>query len=57
MPVKIRQHRVKTKPLSNFAQVKHDIPMLSLDNAFSDEDFFAFCQTYSRSFDTCSIIL
>ncbi|ACA32364.1 NAD-dependent DNA ligase LigA [Histophilus somni] len=34
--------RVGAKPLSNFAQVKHDIPMLSLDNAFSDEDFFAF---------------
>ncbi|MBN6711788.1 NAD-dependent DNA ligase LigA [Haemophilus haemoglobinophilus] len=35
-------HRVGAKPLSNFAQVTHEIPMLSLDNAFSDEDFLAF---------------
>ncbi|OOR96830.1 DNA ligase (NAD(+)) LigA [Canicola haemoglobinophilus] len=34
--------RVGAKPLSNFAQVTHEIPMLSLDNAFSDEDFLAF---------------
>ncbi|QEH08345.1 NAD-dependent DNA ligase LigA [Histophilus somni] len=34
--------RVGAKPLSNFAQVTHEIPMLSLDNAFSDEEFVAF---------------
>ena len=34
--------RVGAKPLSGFAQVTHEIPMLSLDNAFSDEDFAAF---------------
>lgn len=34
--------RVGAKPLSGFAQVTHEIPMLSLDNAFSDEDFVAF---------------
>ncbi|MGR6646376.1 NAD-dependent DNA ligase LigA [Avibacterium paragallinarum] len=34
--------RVGAKPLAGFAPVTHEIPMLSLDNAFSDEDFTAF---------------
>ncbi|QLB13773.1 DNA ligase (NAD+) [Bisgaardia hudsonensis] len=34
--------RVGAKPLDGFEQVKHEIPMLSLDNAFSDEEFTAF---------------
>ena len=34
--------RVGAKPLSGFAQIRHKIPMLSLDNAFSDEEFYAF---------------
>lgn len=34
--------RVGAKPLSGFAQITHEIPMLSLDNAFSDEEFQAF---------------
>lgn len=34
--------RVGAKPLSGFTQVRHEIPMLSLDNAFSDDDFYAF---------------
>ena len=34
--------RVGAKPLSGFAQIRHEIPMLSLDNAFSDDEFYAF---------------
>lgn len=34
--------RVGAKPLDGFAQVTHEIPMLSLDNAFSDEDLDSF---------------
>ncbi|MDU8923699.1 NAD-dependent DNA ligase LigA [Pasteurellaceae bacterium LIM206] len=34
--------RVGAKPLSGFAQVTHEMPMLSLDNAFSDQEFYAF---------------
>ncbi|WP_192829108.1 NAD-dependent DNA ligase LigA [Haemophilus parainfluenzae] len=34
--------RVGAKPLSGFAQIRHEIPMLSLDNAFSNEEFYAF---------------
>jgi len=34
--------RVSGTPLSKFAEVKHAVPMLSLDNAFSDEEVIAF---------------
>ena len=34
--------RVGGSPLSEFAEVTHEIPMLSLDNAFSDEEMGAF---------------
>ncbi len=34
--------RVGAKPLAAFAQVSHRIPMLSLDNVFSDEELVAF---------------
>ncbi len=34
--------RVGSKPLEGFSQIKHDIPMLSLSNAFSTDDVFAF---------------
>lgn len=34
--------RVGAAPLSAFVTVQHEVPMLSLDNAFSDEDLHAF---------------
>lgn len=34
--------RVGSTPLSEFTNVIHEMPMLSLDNAFSDEDLLAF---------------
>lgn len=34
--------RVGAQPLSEFSQVSHEMPMLSLDNAFSEEDMLAF---------------
>lgn len=34
--------RVGAAPLAQFAQVRHSVPMLSLSNAFSDEDIVAF---------------
>ena len=34
--------RVGEQPLSEFPEVTHEIPMLSLDNAFNDEDLSAF---------------
>lgn len=36
--------RVGAAPLKEFKEVHHKIPMLSLDNAFSDEDVIAFNQ-------------
>ena len=36
--------RVGGQPLSAFSQVRHEIPMLSLDNVFSDEELQAFEQ-------------
>ena len=34
--------RVGSAPLDSFQQVEHQVPMLSLDNAFDDEEFEAF---------------
>ncbi|QGN39078.1 NAD-dependent DNA ligase LigA [Klebsiella oxytoca] len=34
--------RVGAAPLAAFSQVRHEVPMLSLDNAFDEESFLAF---------------
>ncbi|SDZ76459.1 NAD-dependent DNA ligase LigA [Microbulbifer marinus] len=34
--------RVGAEPLSSFAEVRHEVPMLSLDNAFDDEELLEF---------------
>lgn len=44
--------RVGAKPLAKFNQVQHQIPMLSLDNAFDDESFFAFTKRIADNLDS-----
>ena len=43
--------RVGGAPLDKFGQVQHQVPMLSLDNAFADADFVAFCQRMADRLD------
>ncbi|MGF1758298.1 NAD-dependent DNA ligase LigA [Photobacterium sagamiensis] len=42
MTVDSPSQRVGGTPLDGFTQVKHELPMLSLDNAFNDEELQAF---------------
>lgn len=44
--------RVGEKPLKEFAEVQHEIPMLSLENAFTDEDVEAFNQRIQERLHT-----
>jgi DNA ligase (NAD+) len=44
--------RVGAPPLDKFETVEHSIPMLSLDNGFSDADIFEFDLRVKRSLDT-----
>ncbi len=41
--------RIGSKPLTAFAEVEHTVPMLSLDNAFSEEDIAAFYRRLQKS--------
>lgn len=34
--------RVGAAPLAAFSQIRHEVPMLSLDNVFDEESFLAF---------------
>ena len=47
--------RVGESPLSEFAEVRHEVPMLSLDNAFSDEDMIAFDKRVRDRLDVAEI--
>jgi len=40
--------RVGAAPASGFAKLRHGVPMLSLDNAFGEEDFAEFCSRIRR---------
>lgn len=48
--------RVGARPLTAFAQVKHEIPMLSLENAFDEEDLVAFDKRVRQRLDTSAAI-
>lgn len=49
-------HRVGAPPLKEFSQVQHDVPMLSLDNAFDDDDIVAFDKRIRERLKTDSAI-
>jgi len=40
--------RVGGEPIAAFGQIQHQVPMLSLDNAFSDEEVVAFAQRVDK---------
>ncbi|MGB4347763.1 MAG: NAD-dependent DNA ligase LigA [Burkholderiaceae bacterium] len=44
--------RVGSTPLPQFSQVRHDVPMLSINNGFSDEDIIAFDRRVSEGLKT-----
>ncbi|HEY9049944.1 MAG TPA: NAD-dependent DNA ligase LigA [Gammaproteobacteria bacterium] len=44
--------RVGDVPLSSFAQVKHEIPMLSLDNVFNEQELRDFYRRIQQRLDT-----
>ncbi|MEZ5493817.1 MAG: NAD-dependent DNA ligase LigA [Pseudomonadales bacterium] len=48
--------RVGAAPLSQFASVQHEVPMLSLDNAFSDDDVIAFDRRIHDRLKTTDVI-
>src|ERR1041384_340556 len=44
--------RVGAAPAKEFAEIRHDMPMLSLDNAFSEEEVVAFDKRVRERLDT-----
>lgn len=48
--------RVGATPLKEFAQIKHHIPMLSLDNAFNETELIAFDKRVRQRLGTDNII-
>ncbi len=55
IPADSPTQRVGEQPLSEFAEVRHEVPMLSLDNAFSDEDMIAFDKRVRDRLDVAEI--
>ena len=55
IPADSPTQRVGEQPLSEFAEVRHEVPMLSLDNAFSDEDMIAFDKRVRDRLDVVEI--
>jgi len=49
--------KVGSKPLDKFEPVKHEVPMLSLDNAFSEDEFEAFSQRVQQRLDSSATIV
>lgn len=47
--------RVGEKPLKEFKEIKHDVPMLSLDNAFAEQDIVDFNQRIQDKLQTGQI--
>ena len=44
--------KVGSKPLDAFTSVTHELPMLSLDNAFNSEEFAAFAERIQQRVDS-----
>lgn len=48
--------KVGSQPLDAFTQVAHEMPMLSLDNAFDDDEFAAFAKRVAERLDSATEI-
>ncbi|RUO55341.1 NAD-dependent DNA ligase LigA [Pseudidiomarina homiensis] len=48
--------KVGSQPLDAFSQVAHEMPMLSLDNAFDSDEFAAFAQRVAERLDSATAI-
>jgi len=48
--------RVGDKPLEGFSQVKHEVPMLSLDNVFNEEELADFNKRLQQRLDNDAVI-
>ena len=48
--------RVGDKPLDGFSQIQHQLPMLSLDNVFSEEELIAFNKRCHNRLDSTAAI-
>jgi DNA ligase (NAD+) len=48
--------RVGARPLKDFAEVRHAVPMLSLGNAFSKEEFREFDERVRKQLDNVSVV-